>query len=44
MKQMLKLNCPRCGSAQVLSHRDGTRWCRRCGFTGPGREFEKGKE
>lgn len=25
------LKCPECLSANILTKRDGTRWCRRCG-------------
>lgn len=31
----IKVNCPECGSSQVLAKRsDGNSWCRRCGWQG----------
>lgn len=30
-KQIKKPNCPKCESKNILTRRDGLRWCRVCG-------------
>ena len=40
----LKLRCPRCGSADVRTNKDGTTWCRHCGHGGKGAAFEEKSE
>jgi DNA-directed RNA polymerase subunit M/transcription elongation factor TFIIS len=42
---MIKLKCPKCGSSQIQSRiSDQTRWCRRCGYQAPAKEFVKEEE
>lgn len=38
-KKYIKPKCPACGSALVLTRRDGISWCRRCGH-----EWKKGEQ
>ena len=37
----LKLRCPRCGSADIRTNRDGITVCRHCGHEAPRSEFEE---
>ena len=43
-KAELKLRCPRCGSADVRTNRDGITVCRHCGHEAPRSEFEQKEE
>ena len=40
----LKLRCPKCRSAEVRTNRNGTTWCRHCGYEAPRSEFEEKEE
>ena len=41
MEKLLKLRCPKCGSASIQTReRTKDRRCQRCGYKGPMKEFE----
>lgn len=35
---MIKVQCPQCGSKVVIAKRDNSSWCRRCGWKGNTKE------